>query len=178
MEKTTKQNILKHIVLTGPESTGKTGLAISLAKFYNTVYVPEYAREFVEKNNYKYSYNDVLHIAKTQIDKEQQQTKLANKILFVDTDIIITKIWLIHVFKKCPEWINNEIKKMKRDLYLLCYYDLPWQFDKARENPEIRKYLFDMYEDELIKYGFKYKIIKGKNEERLQNAIIAVDSIL
>ena len=37
------------IVLFGPESTGKTTLAKQLAKHYNTVWVPEYAREYLQK---------------------------------------------------------------------------------------------------------------------------------
>lgn len=177
MEKTTGDiKSIKRIVLIGPESTGKSELAIKLAHHYNTIYISEYAREFVEMNNYKYSFNDVLHIAKKQIEQEEDYLYKANNLIFIDTDIILTKIWLLHVYKKYPEWIDDEIRNLKRDLYLLCYYDLTWQFDKARENEDLREYLYNLYEDEIKRNGFNYKVIKGIGDKRLENAVEAINS--
>jgi len=91
MEKTT-DSAIKRIVLIGPESTGKTELTQFLSREFNTVYVPEYAREYIEKLNRKYSYNDVVHIAETQVGLSKKMINKANKVLFYDTYLIITKI--------------------------------------------------------------------------------------
>lgn len=51
------------IVVTGSESTGKTALAKFLAEKTNNIWVPEYAREYVEHLNRPYQYEDVMQIA-------------------------------------------------------------------------------------------------------------------
>ena len=62
---------LKKIVVIGPESTGKSTRAESLAKQYDTVWCPEYAREYLLKNGMDYRYEDLLTIAKGQIAGEE-----------------------------------------------------------------------------------------------------------
>ena len=66
---------IKKVVVIGPESTGKSSLCQSLAEHYNTLWVPEYARGYLEKNGTEYSYDDLLTIAKGQIELEKKVTK-------------------------------------------------------------------------------------------------------
>ena len=63
---------IKKFVVIGPESTGKSTLCSQLAAYYKTNWVPEYAREYLEKNGTEYSYDDLLTIAKGQINLEEQ----------------------------------------------------------------------------------------------------------
>lgn len=178
MEKGTEKNI-KRIVLIGAESTGKTELAAFLAKQYKTVFVPEYAREYIEQLDRDYTYDDVEHIAKKQIELEEQYFSKANKVLFYDTFLIITKIWFQIVFNKTPNWIDNKLKNCNIDLFLLCNNDLPWVPDTVRENGgKMRDQLFHMYEQELIKYGFSYVIIEGKDNSRYTKALNIVNDFL
>jgi len=170
---------LKRIVLIGPESTGKTELASMLAKEFNTIYIPEYAREYIEHLNRKYTYNDVEYIAKKQIEFENEYQYKANKMLFYDTFLIITKIWFQLVYNKVPDWIEGKIKESKIDLFLLCNTDLPWVEDSVRENGgEKREQLFDIYKRELEYYNFDYKIITGVEDKRNLNALRIVKDYL
>lgn len=173
------QEKFKRIVLIGAESTGKTELSEFLSKRFNTVCVPEYAREFIEKLNGSYTYDDVEHIAIKQIELENKFYQQANKVLFYDTYLIITKIWFKLVFNKIPEWIDQKIKDSNIDLFLLCNNDIPWISDSVRENGgEMRDKLFDIYEEELNQYGFNYKIVKGSGNSRYSFAFKLVNDFL
>ena len=162
---------IKKIIITGPESTGKTTMAEFLSKEFNTVYVPEYARKYIQLRNNKYDYNDVLNITKHQIKELTKNYNNADKYVFFDTGLIITKIWFIKVFNKVPELLENAIKTIKTDCYLLCYPDIEWIPDDVRVNKgKKRNELFFKYRQELEQYNFKYKVIKGKGKERFLSA--------
>lgn len=166
---------LKKIALIGPESTGKTTLCNQLAEHYKTTWVPEFARDYVNGLHRKYNSNDVLHCAQQQIEEETIQSGKANHFLFCDTELITAKVWCEDVFKIVPEWIEKMTEVHHYDLYLLTFPDLPFENDPVRENPHRREFFFDWYERELIQYQFPYEIIKGFGEERLQNAIRAIE---
>ncbi len=170
--------MLKRISITGPESTGKSVLAKRLAEHYNTSYVPEYARMYLKDIGTNYTMDDVLQIAKGQLFSEWQFVPLAKKVLFCDTDFLVTKIWCEVKFNACPAWIEQQFREHRYDLYLLCYPDLAWQPDPLRENPDDRDYLFRLYEQELNKHGFRYAVVKGVGDQRLKNAVKFVDEIL
>ena len=99
MEEKLKQtdiNIVK-VVLFGPESSGKTTLSKLLARHYNTVWVPEYAREYLQNkwNNERKTceISDMLPIAKGQMKSENELAIKADKILICDTDLLETKVY-------------------------------------------------------------------------------------
>jgi NadR type nicotinamide-nucleotide adenylyltransferase len=170
-------NKIKRIVITGPESTGKTELARILAQKLNANWVPEYARQYVENLNRPYGYNDVIKIARHQIAEEKEFTlKVGSGLVIFDTWLIITKVWLDLVFNRCPVWISEHIRASKIDLFLVCYPDLPWIADQVRENGgEKREQLFHLYCDEIRSFGFNYEIIDGSGplrEERAMSALI------
>lgn len=170
---------MTRIVVTGPECTGKSTLAAQLAAHYNTTFIPEYAREYIENLNRPYTYEDVVNIAGQQVREENKFARKANKILFYDTYLIITKVWFDLVYKQRPDWIDEILKQRHIHLFLLCDTDIPWYPDNVRENGgAMRKKLFRMYQQEIENYGFPYAIINGKGEKRLHNGIKAVDSIL
>ncbi len=175
-----KNNQILKIVITGPESTGKTSLTSQLAEHYHTTWIPEYARTYIAGLNRDYDYNDLVRIAERQILELKNLNEFANKLIFYDTGLIITKIWFREVYRKHPNWLDVEIRKNKPDLYLLCYYDLPWQFDLLRENgsTERRSYLYELYRREIEKIGCNYHIIKGFNQERFNLAFKFVDQLI
>jgi len=166
------------IAITGPESTGKSMMAEQLADHYTTVWVPEYARLHLLKLGKPYGYDDILEIAQKQKASQQVFETLAKKMIFCDTELLVTKIWSEVKYKKCHPWIADQLKVQDYKLYLLMDIDLPWQYDPLREHPHQRQYLFDYYRQELEKYNFNYRIVSGKNEERLKNAIQCVEKLL
>jgi NadR type nicotinamide-nucleotide adenylyltransferase len=171
----TEDNLYR-IVITGPESTGKTQLAQALAQKLNATWIPEYAREYVEHLDRPYTYNDVIQIASYQIAQERAyDAKIAKGILIFDTWLIITKVWLDLVFGKCPDWICDHIRSSKIDLFLVCDTDLPWIADPVRENGgEKRNELFQIYCNEISTFGFKYEIVSGFGDFRTRHAMISL----
>lgn len=169
MEKSDKSPI--RIILTGPESTGKTVLCGSLATLYNGICVPEYAREYILELDRQYNYEDVVHIAEKQVVLMNEYSRHSSSYIFIDTYLIITKVWFRRVFNKIPLWIDSEIAKTKDALYLLCKPDLPWEPDGVRENGgEMRKILLDEYEKELQLAGLNYAFVEGFGKERVNCA--------
>lgn len=169
-------NQVVKIAVTGPESTGKTELCRSLGSHYGVDYIPEYARGYVEGLKRDYTYEDVEHIAHAQKDELSKFLKQDNEIIIMDTYLVITKIWFKEVFKRVPEWIDKELSESKIDLFLVCYYDIPWEEDPVRENPgPMRKYLFEKYIQEIEAIGLPFEIVKGMGSYRVQNAIEAVN---
>lgn len=163
------------IAITGPESTGKTELAQQLAEYFGGKWVPEYAREYVEKLGRAYTYEDICIIANKQI--EVQESYLNNTVsgyIFFDTELIITKIWFEFCFKSVPEFVIEQMNKNYFDFYLLCNYDLDWIPDKVREHGEDRNYFFELYKTEIEKTGKPYAIISGRDKLRTENAILAI----
>jgi len=153
-------------------------LAEQLAKHFRTGWVPEYAREYIDKLNRPYSEEDILKIAKGQLDREMKQVAVSEGLLFCDTELIVTKIWSEVKYGRCNPWILEQIENHTYDLYLLCYIDIPWENDPQREHPHMRERLFTLYYEELLERGYSFEAIKGLGEERLQNAIRHVRNYL
>lgn len=176
---------LKTIVVIGPESTGKSTLCKQLALHYNTSWVPEYAREYLLKNGTEYSYEDLLTIAKGQIDLEEffySRCKSEPDCLplFIDTDMYVMKVWCEFVFNKCHNWILNCVAERHYDGYLLCDTDIEWQRDALREYPDIktREKLYHYYHDLLINQNVPWTKISGNYAQRLERAIQFTDGLV
>jgi NadR type nicotinamide-nucleotide adenylyltransferase len=182
---------IKRIVVTGPESTGKSMLCKNLAEYYNTLWVPEYAREYLEENGSEYTFDDLLVIAKGQIDLEERITNqvsdssysrspftIHHSPLFIDTDMYVMKVWSEFVFDKCDNWILNRIAERKYDLYLLCDIDLDWIEDPLREYPDkkTREKLYHFYKDLMVNQSTPWCNISGNYEERFKKAVAFIES--
>ncbi len=151
------------IGIIGAESVGKTSLCRYLAQTMGGWAEEEYARTYVERLNRPYTFEDVLRIARYQIDRELElRAKLSISGLdyvFFDTELITTKVWLIDKYGECPTWIERHIQNHPHDLYLLLKPTLPFVPDPVRENPDRREELTEWYERELKHYNVKYRII-------------------
>ncbi len=172
---------IKKIVVIGPESTGKSTLCFQLAEHYQTLWCPEYAREYLVTHGKDYSYEDLLVIAKGQIGSENKVLSTVDSrqsTVFIDTDMYVMKVWCEFAFNKCNSWILNQIATRKYDLYLLCNVDLPWIADELREYPdmETRNKLYHFYKDIMVNQSIPWVDISGNYKERLQTAIKAVDT--
>lgn len=166
------------IILTGPESTGKTTLAKQLAKAFEADWLGEFAREYIGQLNRPYIFDDLKNIAVGQIDSEDKFSAKAEKskheLVFFDTDLITIKIWSEDKFGKTDEWILNEIKNRTYDFYLLCKPDLEWECDSQREDADRLDELFEIYRKELFALKKPFAIIDGRGNLRLEKAIRAV----
>jgi NadR type nicotinamide-nucleotide adenylyltransferase len=170
----------KKIVILGPESTGKSTLCEALAKHYNTVWCPEYARQYLSEYGTDYDYENLLKIAKGQLAGEDQYVQKANQMLIIDTDMYVMKVWCEYVFNNCHPFILEKINERKYDAYLLCDIDLPWTADEMREYPneEPRKELFTIYKELLINQKTPWGIVSGRGAARTENAIALIDQMI
>lgn len=165
---------MKTIVVTGPESTGKTVISEYLSGRLGCTWIPEYAREYIGGLNRPYKYSDLEHIAGIQVQQRKELEEKGASMLILDTWLIITKVWFQEVFNKYPGWLDKEINEGKIDLFLVCSTDIPWIPDPLRENGgEKREYLMKRYIEEIKKTGSNYSIISGSGSERCQNAFYA-----
>jgi len=176
MEKTNSRSL--KIAVIGPESTGKTTLCNQLAKYYNGVVVPEFAREYLNNLTGNYTLQDVLLIAKEQFELEKKNQQQEFKITFCDTNLITIKIWL----KVKYNYFNADIDKLLLsscyDLHILTNTDLPWVNDPLREHPYLRNELFEMHELILNQFNLNYIIVSGTGESRVNNAIDKINKLI
>lgn len=193
--------MLKKIVIIGPESTGKSSLCELLAQHYNTMWCPEFAREYLLTHGTDYTFDDLLNIAKGQLALEDEYVSMVNgqwvndkrknetqdalltthysPLLFIDTDMYVMKVWCEFVFNKCHNWILKQIAGRKYDLYLLCNTDVPWVKDKLREYPDLerRQQLYHIYKDLLVNQSTPWVEISGSYAERLEKAVQTIDAL-
>ena len=164
---------IKKIVIIGPESTGKSTLSSALAEALNTVWVPEYAREYLEKLNRPYEEKDLLTIARGQLASEDRLMLKAKDYLFCDTDLHVIKVWSEHKYHRCHPEILEAISSRKYDFYLLTGIDIPWEYDPLREHAalEMREHFYNLYMQICKHTGVPYGAINGTAGERLQKAL-------
>lgn len=169
---------IKKIAVVGPESTGKSTISEQLAKYYQTVWVPEYAREYCSGLTAACTWQDEINMFYGQLELEKELLPQANNLLICDTTFITVKIWCDHIFGKTPHKVLDTLVMHRYDYYLLMDIDLPWQEDPLRDFPDKRQYFMDIWHQELKTIEASYIIISGSSEQRLENAISAVDRFL
>lgn len=170
------------IVLFGPESTGKTTLSEQLARHYNTVWVPEYAREYLQNkwNNERRTCEpqDLLPIAEGQIKLENELSKKATDILICDTDLLETKVYAeAYYVGDCDPLLEKYAIENSYDLYLLTDIDIPWEADDLRDKPNERREMFQYFHDTLKRYQRNFITLSGSKEERLKIAIEHIEKL-
>lgn len=184
MEEALKQiqsNCIK-IVLFGPESTGKTTLATSLAAYYNTVFVPEYSREYAEskwKNGEVLTKEDVIPIAVGQMQLENTLARKANNVLICDTNILETLVYSKYLYDNyAPEVLKKYTKINQYHLYLLTNIDVPFEEDPVRGDGSDRAATFKIFKETLEKNQLPYVLLTGDKDRRFKTAVQEINKIV
>ncbi len=183
MEENLKQlsaDIIK-IAIVGPECTGKTTLARQLAERFNTVWIPEFARDYLQK---KWDFSkeicapeDMLPIVQGQIAAENEALEKAIDLIITDTSSIQSKVYSDIYYRLSDPAIEKAARKHKYDLFFLTDIDVPWEKDDLRDHPNDRQADFEIFRNELIKHDKPYIILSGSAEERLQKATVIIDAL-
>lgn len=169
---------IKKIAIVGPESTGKSTISAWLAKHYNTIWVPEYAREYCEKLTGPCTWQDEINMFYGQLELEASILPQANKLLICDTTFITVKIWSDHTFGRSPQEVLDELPQHPYDLYLLLDIDLPWEEDPLRDFPDLREHFMEVWHKELQALKARYVVILGTGQERYGRAVKAIDEFI
>ena len=134
------------IALFGPESTGKTTLAKQLAEYYKTVWVPEFARDYLQEkwdeNQHVCDVDDMLPIAYGQTQLENELLLKANKYLFCDTNLMVTKVFSEVYYNFCDPLLDQAALEHEYDLFFLTDIDVPWEKDDIRDSPDRKRICF------------------------------------
>ncbi|QQL46125.1 AAA family ATPase [Sulfuriroseicoccus oceanibius] len=170
--------VFPRIVITGPESSGKTTLCRYLADTLQIPMALEYARIYLEAYGPDYDLEILQTIAREHLEYQQQQVPESARLGLFDTDLINFKIWADEVFGCCPDEITQGIRNEAHHRYLLCAPDLPWEPDPLRENPDNRDYLFQRHLGEIQRLGRPYEIVRGSGDARLRSADEAIRKLL
>lgn len=185
MEEKLKQepsNCLK-AVLFGPESTWKTTLAERLARHYETVWVPEYMRDYLQRKwdqeKKTCEPHDLIPIAKGQMRRENNQAKIANKILFCDTDLLELKVYSeAYYHGYCNPLLLKAALNNWYDIYFLTNIDNQWIPDDLRDKPHDREGMFKKFRSTLQLNKRPYITLTGDENERFETAVSAIDELL
>src|ERR1700743_1770645 len=169
---------IKKIAVVGPESTGKSTMSAYLAKHYNTVWVPEFARDYCANLTAPCTWQDEINMFEGQLALEAEILPQANNLLICDTTFITVKIWSDYTFGRSPQEVLDELPKHPYDLYLLLDIDLPWQEDPLRCFPHMREHFMDVWYKELDELKANYVLISGTGQERYDSAVKAIDGFL
>ncbi|WMI66405.1 ATP-binding protein [Aestuariibaculum sp. YM273] len=171
------------VVLFGPESTGKTTLSRQLARHYNSIWVPEYAREYLQDkwNNERKTCEpeDLLPIAKGQIKLENELAKKVDDILICDTDLLETKVYSeAYYLGHCEPVLEKYALENTYNLYFLTNIDIPWEADDLRDKPNDREAMFEAFHNALVENERPFVLLSGSKKERLEIAVRHIDKLL
>ncbi|MEM7100784.1 MAG: ATP-binding protein [Pseudomonadota bacterium] len=165
---------MKRLVLTGPESTGKTSLVRELAIALNAPVVSEFARDYLDQRP-SYLPHDLHLIAQGQYASEQavKTEHPTAKICVIDTDIQVIRIWWRFRYGPLPAWLQemSKVQHSQSRHYLICRPDLVWEEDPLRENKDDRDMLFDQYLEDADKRSLSFDVVQGHGKKRLSTAL-------
>jgi NadR type nicotinamide-nucleotide adenylyltransferase len=166
---------VRRIAVLGAESSGKSTLCEALARRYDTLWVPEYLREFVEVNGRVPFEADQYGIARTQLAREDAAAAQANRFLFCDTTPLMTALYSRVYWGRVDAQLDALARRHDYALTLVTAPDTPWVADGLmRESEEVRERVFGMVEGELDARGIRFVLVEGDLPHRLRQVEAAL----
>jgi len=170
---------MKRLVITGAESTGKSTLATNLARHYGEPCSIEFVRSYVDNLTRELKATDLEAIARGQVAVEDAATSTARHFSIHDTNLLSSIIYADYYFQTTINWVNEAFTHRNYDLYLLCMPDIPWVADAGqRESPQLRDQMHGLFQAQLDELRLPYVEISGSRDERLTQAIQAIESTI
>lgn len=175
---------VKKVLLIGVESSGKSVMTVNLANYYNTNYIEEAGRDLSEKSGTDTLMldEDFTEILLTQKLNEMKAVEQSNRVLFCDTDCLITQFFLKFLGGNEENIkLSDAIDALNSyDLVLFLAPDVKWVQDgdrstEIRDNRDkYRKMIADIYES----HGKKFEYIEGDYLTKFNRCVELVDKML
>ena len=133
---------MKVLVLTGPESSGKSWLAGEIQATFGGRLVGEYVRHFIQREQRDTCFADISAIAQGQLAWEDEARAARPELLILDTHLLSNLLWSHSLFGDCPAWIEPALLKREYHLHLLLDpVAVPWVDDGQRCQPHLSQRL-------------------------------------
>lgn len=165
---------MKVLVLTGPESSGKSWLAAQIQAEFGGLIVGEYVRYFIEQNPRATCYADIPTIATGQLAWEDAARTQRPNLLILDTHLLSNQLWSQALFGDCPAWLGQQLLSRHYDLHLLLSpADVPWVDDGQRCQPQLqqRQQFYQDCRDWLELHQQNYLELQGNWQQRRAEAL-------
>ncbi|MHC8320195.1 AAA family ATPase [Pseudomonas sp. GB2N2] len=172
---------MKVLVLTGPESSGKSWLASEIHANFGGIVVGEYVRHFIDTEARVTCYEDITPIADGQLGWEDTARNEQSSLLILDTHLLSNILWSRTLFGDCPDWIEQALLARHYDLHLLLSPDaVGWHDDGQRCQPQLaeRQAFFQASHQWLDLHRQPYQVVQGDWKQRKQAAFEAVARLL
>ncbi|RON02579.1 AAA family ATPase [Pseudomonas brassicacearum] len=172
---------MKVLVLTGPESSGKSWLSAELQRHFGGLLVGEYVRYFIEQNPRDTCLADIPEIARGQMAWEDSARAQRPALLILDTHLLSNVLWSQTLFGECPTWIEDALLARHYDLHLLLSPEsVDWTDDGQRCQPDLNQRLafFNATKAWLEQHQQRLQVINGDWAERRRQAFAAVEQLL
>jgi NadR type nicotinamide-nucleotide adenylyltransferase len=166
------------ISVVGGESTGKSTLVAALAKRYDTAYVPEFARDYLSVHGSEYTPEQAPILAKGQMAREDDYARLADRVLFCDTDAMTTMLWSEFYFGRAVPEIVALAEAHVHDLYVLCANELAWEDDGLRRSEGSGAWFDERLREVMDATGRRYIVASGDIDERVRQVVEVLDGLV
>ena len=172
---------MKVLVLTGPESVGKSWLADRLLRTFGGVLVGEHVRDYIEQTQRDTTLADIPIIARGQLAQEDAARAMAPHLLILDTHLLSNMLWSRTLFGECPAWLEDELLKRTYHQHLLLSPEgAEWHADGQRCQPDLgeRMAFFEGCRSWLQRCGQPFVEVRGDWSERERLAVAQTRALL
>lgn len=166
------------VALIGAECTGKTSLAISLARELPGLWLPERLREWCDESGRTPAAHEQAGLMRAQLEREaegqQRAAREGLRWLISDSTPLVTALYSAELFGD-PSLLPEALAHQRRyDLTLLLEIDLPWVADGIlRDGPQVRAAFHARLVATLHAHRVAHVPVGGGEGARLARALAA-----
>lgn len=169
-----QRHFAKRIVFFGAESVGKTTMAAKMAQRFNTRWLPEWARGYLNVAGVDVTMDKIEEIARGQMAMEDAAMELPLPFIIQDTDLVATVAWSEILLGSAPEWVKIEAQKRRANIYIILDTNVKFVEDAQRYGGNERQMTTDQAVSYLDSINGSYVIVEGGTYEDREEIVASV----